>query len=193
MGLESGDSTLREDVREIKKAAERASGLTRQILAFSRRQALQPQVISMNDLVAEMEPLLQRTLGEDIDLVITLDPELGATEVDPNQLMLDQGYNILAAGTAAEALAIFESNEGPIDLLLTDVVLPGGMQGNDLAQVAVSLQADLPVLYISGCTRDAILESGRLIEGLEYLEKPFTPGQLASKVRDVLDAHPGAT
>ena len=59
----------REDLEEIKHAAERAGALTRQILAFSRRQALRPTVVSLNDVLGGMEPLLRRTLGEDIELV----------------------------------------------------------------------------------------------------------------------------
>ncbi len=77
--------TERSGLHEIKRAAERAAGLTRQILAFSRRQALHPTVVSLNAIVSDMEPFLGRTLGEDIDLVGRPDPELGTTEVDVNQ------------------------------------------------------------------------------------------------------------
>ena len=76
-----------QDVHEIKHAAEHASALTRQILAFSRRQALRPQLVSLGDVIRETEPLLRRTLGENVDLVTKLDPGLGLTEVDPAQLM----------------------------------------------------------------------------------------------------------
>ena len=76
---------LRRDVGEIKRAAERAAALTRQILAFSRRQALQPVLVSLNQTILGMEELLRRTLGEDIELVTLLQPHLGLTEVDVNQ------------------------------------------------------------------------------------------------------------
>ena len=76
---------LRNEVLQIQKAAERASGLTRQILAFSRRQALRPAVISINDVLEQMEPLLRRTLSEDIALVTSLHPDAGHTEVDVHQ------------------------------------------------------------------------------------------------------------
>ena len=76
-----------QDVHAIKHAAEHASALTRQILAFSRRQALRPQLVSLGDVIRETEPLLRRTLGENVDLVTKLDPALGLTEVDPAQLM----------------------------------------------------------------------------------------------------------
>ncbi len=79
--------SVRGDVEEIRRAAERAAGLTRQILAFSRRQALQPEIISLNDVLAETQPLLRRTLGEEIELDFVLDRELGVVEVDPHQLV----------------------------------------------------------------------------------------------------------
>ncbi len=78
--------TVRGDVEEIRRAGERAAGLTRQILAFSRRQPLQPETICLNDVLAESEPLLRRTLGEQVELDYALDPELGFTELDPHQL-----------------------------------------------------------------------------------------------------------
>ena len=74
-----------DDVREIRAAAERAGSLTQQILAFSRRQVLQPKVVSLNDLIEEMTHLLRRTLGEDVELVTSLRHDLGLTEVDPHQ------------------------------------------------------------------------------------------------------------
>jgi two-component system, cell cycle sensor histidine kinase and response regulator CckA len=73
----------RAHVEEIKKAADRAADLTRQILAFSRRQTLRPQVLCLNDVVQGMEGLLRRTVGEDIDLNLVLDPDLNSAEVDP--------------------------------------------------------------------------------------------------------------
>jgi DNA-binding response OmpR family regulator len=75
-----------------------------------------------------------------------------------------------------------------VDLLLTDVVLPGSLQGNELSRAALALYPHLPVLYMSGYTRDAIVHSGRLDEGVNYIEKPFTPEGLANRVREVLDS-----
>jgi signal transduction histidine kinase len=72
-----GVSPFRSDVEEIRKAAERAGALTRQLLAFSRRQILTPQILDLNSLVAEMDNMLRRLLGEDVDLVTRLDLNLG--------------------------------------------------------------------------------------------------------------------
>ena len=76
-----------EDIDEIKAAAERAGGLTRRILAFSRRQALQPAVLSLNTVVSETERMLARTLGADIELRVSLSPDLGQVEVDEHQFV----------------------------------------------------------------------------------------------------------
>ncbi|MCD6361994.1 MAG: PAS domain S-box protein, partial [Armatimonadetes bacterium] len=75
----------RHDVEEIEKAARRAASLTQQLLAFSRRQVLNPKVLRLNDVVADVEDMLRRTIGEDIEFVTVLDPDLGLVEVDPGQ------------------------------------------------------------------------------------------------------------
>jgi two-component system cell cycle sensor histidine kinase/response regulator CckA len=334
---------VRGDLEQIMKAAERASGLTRQILAFSRRQALRPEVTSLNTVLRGMEPLLRRTLGENIDLVTVLDANLGYCEIDVHQfeqvlmnlavnsrdampaggrlvietgdvelgeddcknrpdatpgpcvalsvtdtgLGMDEvtrsrifepffttkppgvgtglglstvygivrqsggsidivsepgrgtafkvyvprvsaaeltssraldskapvggyekvlvvedeealrllvtrilenvGYTVLGAGTANEALELLAKPGVVADALLTDVVLPGGLQGNDLAQVLLSRNPKLPVLYMSGYTRDATLHSGRSDERPDFIGKPFTPQALASALRRVID------
>lgn len=72
-------------------------------------------------------------------------------------------------------------------LLLTDVVLPGVMQGNDLARCVHDLWPDLPILYMSGYTRNGIVHAGRLDGGVNFLEKPFTPEVLVKMVRQMLD------
>ncbi|MFL6208757.1 MAG: response regulator [Pyrinomonadaceae bacterium] len=77
---------LRRNFTEIKKAAERAGGLTRQLLAFSRKQVLQPKVVNLNSVVAETDTMLRRLIGEDIDLLTVLDPALAQVKADPGQI-----------------------------------------------------------------------------------------------------------
>lgn len=77
---------MRVRVEEIKKAAERAASLTRQLLAFSRKQVLQPKVIELNAIVADIEKMLRRLIGEDIDLLMLLDHSLGRVKADPGQI-----------------------------------------------------------------------------------------------------------
>lgn len=80
------DSPARKDVEEIQKASQRAASLTGQLLAFSRRQVLQPVVLSLNDVVENVEKMLHRILGEDIELHTALAPELGNTRADAGQI-----------------------------------------------------------------------------------------------------------
>ena len=340
--LEEGDP-LRLHVEEIRKAEDRASSLTRQLLAFSRKQVLQPEVMDLNTTVADLKKLLQRLIGEDVEFVTILDPELGTVEMDPGQIQqvilnlavnakdampmggkltletsnvelseeyarkhegvepgsyvmlamsdtgagMDEetrkkifepffttkgmekgtglglatvygivkqsgghiwvyselecgsvfkvylprvfgkhtdvrpdvrkaeeltgtetvllvedeesvrtlvskilqksGYRLFEAKNGEEALDIcMRHNEG-VHLVITDVIMPR-MSGRELADRLTASNPDLQVLYISGYTDNAIVHHGVLDSGVAFLEKPFTPGALLRKVREVLDA-----
>jgi len=338
------DNPLRRELAEILKAADRASSLTRQLLAFSRKQVLQPQVLDLNALVTQVVELMPPLLGEDINLVIDLDPQLGWVRADPGQMEqvimnlvfnardampdggeltiqtenadLDQilagrhpgvrpgphvmlavrdtgqgmneetqahlfepffttkdrskgtglglatvygtvnqsggcvtvsstlgkgttiqvylpraeetidvvetpkalpeslqgsetimvvedddavrnmtreflkvnGYAVVEARSAAHAIQLMERHSGSIDLVLTDVVMPG-MKGPELVERLANLRPGTKVLYMSAYTEDAVINFGMLGQGTAFIEKPFSPDDLASKVRKVLDAN----
>ncbi|HEX7333551.1 MAG TPA: ATP-binding protein [Pyrinomonadaceae bacterium] len=341
--LKEGDP-LRRNLEEITKASERAASLTRQLLAFSRKQVMQPKVFDLNTVVTDLEKMLRRMIGEDIELRVSPGPDLGNIKADPVQLeqvimnmvvnardampkggklsietsnvYLDEsyardhvsvvpgdyvmlaisdtgcgmdeetrlrifepffttkesgkgtglglsmvygivrqsggniwvyseegrgttfkiyfprvtaeaeeykraaqtgnvpkgsetillvedaewvrklarqvletaGYRVLEAASAETAIKVCEKINGDkIDLLLTDVVMPG-MSGNDMSKVLLKKQPGMPVLYMSGYTDDAIVQHGVLEPGINFLQKPFSPGALAAKVREVLDA-----
>lgn len=340
--VESG-SAAASDISEIGKAAERASSLTRQLLAFSRRQVLQPKVLSLNEVVGDLEGMLRRLIGENIRLKVTLDPHLEAVRVDRGQIeqvlmnltlnardampdggdlllttrnvevsgaraeamldlqpgsyamlvvsdtghgmdaetrsrafepffttkepgkgtglglatvygivtqsggsirldstpgkgavatiyfpkawlgeqpdvpslaphehangsetillvededvvrdlvrkMLEQGgYTILEARDGREALSLSKEHVAGIDLLLTDVVMPG-MNGRELAERIWFTRPDTKVLYISGYTDLRVFDPEVLDSGSAFLHKPFTYAELAGKVREILDA-----
>ncbi len=97
------------------------------------------------------------------------------------------GYTVLEARDGATALLVSKHHQGTIDLLLTDVIMPG-MSGGDLAQQLLADRPDVKALYMSGYTDDAILQHGVLEQGLQFLEKPFTPQVLGRRIRSVLDA-----
>jgi PAS domain S-box-containing protein len=98
------------------------------------------------------------------------------------------GYRIEVAGDVAEALALLDSPRGrSFDLLFTDVVLPGGKSGHDLAKEALSRHPSLGVLFTSGYTQNAIVHEGRLDKGVELVEKPYSREQLAVRIRATLD------
>ena len=80
------DNHLRKDLLEIKKAGDRAAGLTRQLLAFSRKQVLQPRVVNVNTIIAGMESMFKRLIVEDVNLRVVLAPEVGMIRIDPTQL-----------------------------------------------------------------------------------------------------------
>ncbi len=101
------------------------------------------------------------------------------------EALQDLGYAVLTATDGPQALTAIDDHQ--IDLLFTDVVLPGGMNGRELAEIAVKKKPALKVLFATGYTRNAIIHHGRLDPGVEVLMKPYTYDVLARKIRAVLD------
>jgi PAS domain S-box-containing protein len=120
--------------------------------------------------------------GTETILVVEDDEEVRATVVE---MLSDLGYRVLRAKDAQSALAIVESGV-PIDLLFTDVVMPGPLRSTELARKTRERLPAVAVLFTSGYTDNAIVHSGRLDEGIELLSKPYTHEALARKVRHVL-------
>jgi PAS domain S-box-containing protein len=338
----------RGNIAEITRAAQRAADLTRQLLAFARRQIIEPRIVDLNGLVVNVDRMLRRLLGEDVELVTVQDPELWRVRIDPGQfeqvlvnlavnardampdggtlvietrndnldedfarthatvqagphvllavsdtgsgmdedvlahifepffttkevgkgtglglatcygivkqnrgsiwvdseprvgttfriylpradaapvqpadatdapavlkseghetvmLVEDEalvrnlaadalrrhGYQVLSASTGLEALDLAGQALHSIDVLVTDVVMPQ-MGGEQLARRLLAERPALKVLFISGYTDLAVLQHGSLLAGTALLQKPFTPGQLVQRVRQLLDADPG--
>jgi PAS domain S-box-containing protein len=340
----SYDDPIRRNLEEIRKTANRAASLTRQLLAFSRKQILEPKVLDLNVVVKDMYTMLRRLIGEDIDLATNATFDLGKVKADPGQveqiilnlvvnardamphggkvtietgnvslderyasehvpvqtgdyvmlaisdtgsgmdketqshifepffttkeagrgtglglstvygivkqsggfiwvyselgkgtafkiylpLVVDEaevgkpklhlsptdlrgdetillvededvvrrmarlilesrGYRVLEAREGEAALRVFCEHASQIDLMVTDVIMPG-MSGRMLAERVAVLSPDLPVLYMSGYTDDAIVRHGLLGDQLEFIQKPFAPELLTRKVRSVLDS-----
>jgi PAS domain S-box-containing protein len=326
---------------QVVKAGERAAALTRQLLAFSRKQVLQPRVLDLNALVADLEKMLRRLIGEDVTLTTVLDPATGRVQADPGQVeqllmnlavnardampqggrltiqtgnsdlatsasdthiqvpagryvmlavrdtgigmdqatkarlfepffttkevgkgtglglatvygivkqsggtirvqsepgqgttftiylprveaapvvdnkttgsaaprghetillvedeaevrklirltLQAQGYTVLEATSSEGALDMAQAHPGNIDVLLTDVVMPG-LSGRLVAQRLQALRPSLKVIYMSGYTDDATVRHGVLQAEADFLQKPFRPDDLARKVREVLE------
>jgi signal transduction histidine kinase len=138
-------------------------------------EALAPQAVGLG-LVRGQETIL---LAEDDD---------GVREMVREMLQL-AGYTVLAAANGSEALRLGGAQQGPIHLLLTDVVMPG-MSGRELADRLVQVRPHIKVLFASGYTDEALGQHGVLDPAVTLLQKPFTPDALARKVREVLDAGP---
>jgi two-component system, cell cycle sensor histidine kinase and response regulator CckA len=337
-----GEDRVSKDINEIRKAGQRAASLTRQLLAFSRKQILEPRVLDLNAIVVDLEKMLRRLIGEDVELKIVPASGLRRIKADPGQieqvimnlvvnardampkggkltletanvdldetyagrhvgvragayvllavsdsgcgmdreamahifepffttkgpgkgtglglstvygivkqsggnvwaysepglgttlkiylpqaegaiersaregrsgraargsetilLVEDQtevrklvreilemnGYTVVAASEGLEALEICKQHEGPIHLMLSDVVMPQ-MGGRELAGRLATHRPDMKVLYMSGYTSNAIVHHGILDPGTAFLQKPFTPDGLACKIREVLD------
>ena len=337
------DGSLRRELDEILQATDRASSFTRQLLAFSRKQVLQPRVLDLNALTTQVANMLPPVLGDDIALTIELDPKLGhvkadaalleqvvmnlvfnardamqeggeltirsfnadldeqslaahpgahagpyvvlairdtghgmseetqshifepffttkdrgkgtglglataygtvnqsggfisvaskigagteiriflprvddpveVTEIPPapaevrrgegtilvvedddavrrmtREFLKIGGYTVLEARSGADAIQFMERREQPIDLVLTDVLMPG-MKGRELVERLAKLRAGIKVLYMSAYTEDAAINIGVLSPGTAFIEKPFSPDDLANKVREVLSA-----
>ncbi len=106
------------------------------------------------------------------------------------RILRQLGYTVLTASAGAEALEIANAHQGPITLLVTDVVMPG-MTGKQLAGSLMQNRPDLRVLYVSGYTENTVLSRGGLDPGVEFLPKPFSREMLASKLRSMLDPPEG--
>jgi signal transduction histidine kinase/DNA-binding response OmpR family regulator len=140
-----------------------------------------PRVHQKEDALTDTSKLPVRG-GDETILVVEDDDDVRETAVG---LLQELGYRVIKARDAASALPIIESGL-PIDLLFTDVVMPGPLRSTELARKAKERLPNIAVLFTSGYTENAIVHGGRLDLGVELLGKPYTREQLARKVRHVL-------
>ena len=122
--------------------------------------------------------------GSETILVVEDDSDVRETAIS---MLSELGYRIVEAASAAEALSVLERDDPHIDLLFTDVMMPGGMRGTQLAVKAREIHPSLKVLYATGFTATGILRREVLSRGSDLLGKPYTAEGLAATVRQVLD------
>lgn len=134
---------------------------------------------------ASVTPAVHRSRRIGRETILVVDDDLAVGEIAEYSLKTD-GYNVLRASSGREALAIAQSNSGVIDLLITDVVMPG-MNGRELAERITLLYPQIAILYLSGYTDDAVVRHGLLRAEVEFLQKPFTPLGLAKRVQDIFE------
>ncbi len=142
-------------------------------LPRAERQAEEKSARGSNKDLKGIETVL---LVEDEESILTLG----------KAILTRHGYTVLAANRPEEALRIAESHPGRIDLLITDVVMPG-MNGKDLEEKLNAVKPGFKCIYMSGYTANVIAHHGVLDEGIHFLQKPFSVMTLAEKVREVLD------
>ena len=135
--------------------------------------------MALREGMAKIAPLGQET-------ILLVEDELAILNM-ASKILTKQGYSVLQANTPAEAIRLVKEQGGMIDLLITDVIMPG-MNGKDLAHNLQSMNPRLKYLYMSGYTADAIAQQGVLDEGVYFIQKPFSLPDLATKVREVLDS-----
>ncbi len=119
--------------------------------------------------------------------VLVVEDEPAVREVAAS-ILRDLGYKVLEAADGTEALRLFGEVGAKVDLLLADIVLPGGMKGSEVARRLAEIRPALRVLFMSGYTENAIVHHGRLDDGVQLIGKPFPREQLARKVSEVLAA-----
>ncbi len=124
------------------------------------------------------------TMQADHEHVLVVEDDDAVRKLVRSQLQ-DLGYRVTSAANGSAALDLFEQGQR-FDLLFTDVIMPGGMNGRQLADAASALQPGLPVLFTSGYSESAIVRDGRLPEGTFLLSKPYRRNDLARKLREVL-------
>jgi PAS domain S-box-containing protein len=141
-----------------------------------------PRADAAERVVVAPVPMARPRTGTQTVLVVDDEAELRELA---RRLLQRQGYTVLVAANAAEALQLFEEHPS-IDVLLTDVIMPGA-SGPELTRELIEQRPALRVIYMSGYTEEGIVDHGVLEPGIAFLHKPFTGGTLGQRVRDVLE------
>jgi CheY-like chemotaxis protein len=176
LGLSQVYGFVRQSSGHIKIYSELGQGTTVKI--YLRRSA------GADDVHNRVAPLsdVSRAIGTETILVVEDDEALRAHSVES---LTELGYKVLEAKSGPDALEVL--NRVGIDLLFTDVVMPDGMSGRQLADEANYRWPQLKILFTTGYSRNAIVHQGKLDAGIELIVKPFTFAQLATKIRQILD------
>ena len=144
-----------------------------------------PRFLADPNVADAAEPALPAEgSSEETILVLEDDDDVRTFSVE---VLREMGYRVLEAHDGPSALRLLE-RQPRVDLLFSDVVLPGGLTGKQVSEQARALRPDLKILFTTGYARNAIIHHGRLDRGVHLITKPFTLNELAAKVRDVLDA-----
>ena len=130
---------------------------------------------------------LQLELTRGTETILLVDDEESLRTVVTQFLSQELGYNLLSAGSAEEALDLVESYSGNIDLLLTDILLPG-MSGTELAEKMLASHPGVRIMYISGYADQNLESFGISASKIMLLQKPFSIKSLAAKLREVLES-----
>jgi PAS domain S-box-containing protein len=177
LGLSQVYGFVKQSGGHVKVYSEPAQGTTVKI--YLRRLLVEDH--SVDD--ASVPPIAPEGTTEETILVVEDDDDVRTYSVD---ILRELGYRVIEAHDGPSALRLLE-RQTKVDLLFTDVVLPSGLTGAEIAAEVRKLRPEIRVLFTTGYARNAIVHHGRLDAGVNLIPKPFTYAQLAAKVRDVLD------
>ena len=144
-----------------------------------------------NEMPKEVQPEAITPLATASGTILLVEDEESLRDVS-HQLLKSMGYTVIEAANGADAIRIASQCSDPIDLLITDVVMPG-MNGRELAELLLASRSRMRVLYVSGHTDDAIVHYSIHDHGMAFLQKPFTRDGLAKKIQEMLGASGGTT
>jgi signal transduction histidine kinase len=176
LGLSQVYGFAKQSKGDVKIASEVGTGTS--VTIYLPRSSGQP----IADFVASMEPAMRAAQAETI-LLVEDDAQVQNYTVEA---LRELGYEVHRAGDGVSALTLL-AKIGKVDLLFTDVMLPGTFSGRDLAEKARELRPDMQVLFTSGYSRDVMIHKGRLDPDIDLLAKPFSYRDLAIRVRRILD------
>jgi CheY-like chemotaxis protein len=139
------------------------------------------------DRILEPSSDPRKTVRGEGETVLVVDDESSVRTL-LNEVLAELGYNVLEAEDGARGLQVLESS-GRVDLLVTDVGLPGGINGRQLADAALLTYPNLKILFITGYAETAVIGEGDLKPGMHILTKPFSLDTLGSRIRDIIAAN----
>ncbi len=171
------------DLDEIADSAGRATALSRELLTVSQRQNFSLKDTDAGNDRAEPEAVRARGGTETI---LVVEDEIPVREF-VSRLLRQSGYEVLTAASGIEALAVWREDGGRIDMLLTDMIMPDGYSGADLARRLRQENPDLTIVYTSGYSMDFVGRKLVLMPGINFLQKPYMPDDLIRTVRENLD------
>ena len=138
-------------------------------------------------MTGEQEPMMEPTQalgGQETILVVEDEPSLRDLV---REILQSYGYRVIEAAHGTEALKIWETRKDEIDLLFTDMMMPAGPSGRELAQRLMTEKPTLRVVYTSGYSVDVVAADFNFREGVNFLQKPYLPETLAQTIRNCLD------
>lgn len=176
-----------DSLKEIAAATKRASDLTRQLMAFSRKHELHPQ--AQEKSAPPLMPSGEQKVIGGAETILLVEDEAPLLKL-MHHILESCGYKVLDASTGQAALEIWGQQQKKIDLLLSDLILPGGMSGQELARLLQAEKPALKVIYTSGYEAGPLAGESPPAPGAVFIQKPFHARKLAETVFDTLQGKP---